>query len=110
MACKEIRDTIRSNLIESRKISRDKALVTKRKALEETLFLGRDLTESEVVLIGNKLKNKSTVNLDDLALLKIAFVQKANNILVFLKVKGALHALVRELSSKYSSSFLYYTF
>lgn len=108
MACEEIRDTIRSNLIESRKISRDKALVTKRKALEETLNLGRDLTESEVVLIGNKLKHKSAVNLNDLALLKIAFVQNANNILVFLKVKGALHALVREFSSKYFSSLLCY--
>lgn len=99
MALAEIRDSLRCDITESRQLSRDRLKFGKRIALQDNVNFGRDITTAEVNLIGSKLKNKSAIKAQDLTLLKISFVQKAENIVSFLKVKGALHGLVRELSS-----------
>uniref|UniRef100_A0A1B6M778 IBB domain-containing protein n=1 Tax=Graphocephala atropunctata TaxID=36148 RepID=A0A1B6M778_9HEMI len=99
MDSSSIRDNIRTDIVEVRLMGRNKVLSSKRKALQDVVDLGRCVTESEVLIISNKLKSKSSVQVQDLILLKLAFVQTANNIVSFLKVKGALHGLVRELSS-----------
>uniref|UniRef100_A0A1B6IEW0 IBB domain-containing protein n=1 Tax=Homalodisca liturata TaxID=320908 RepID=A0A1B6IEW0_9HEMI len=99
MDSSSLRDSIRTDIVEIRQIKRHQTLNSKRKALQELVNLGRHVKESEVLIVSNKLKTKSAVRVEDLILLKLAFVQSANNIVSFLKVKGALHALVRELSS-----------
>lgn len=102
MACEDLRDVLRTNLALSRQTNRDQILNFKRKALHDSIDIDRVINSSEVSLVANKLKSKSAVQIEDLALLKLALVQSSDNTITFLKVKGALHGLIRELSSKYS--------
>lgn len=101
MACEALREVLRTNLSTSRRANRDQILRYKRKALQDCIAIDRIITSSEVSLVANKLKSKSAVQIEDLVLLKLGLVQSSDNTIVFLKVKGALHGLIRELSSKY---------
>ncbi|XP_054257772.1 importin subunit alpha-4 isoform X1 [Macrosteles quadrilineatus] len=95
----KLRDHARLAVVESRLTSRENILKNKRKSLQDVVDNGRLIKNEEVTILANKLKTKSLVQFEDLALLKIAFVQSSHNIVAFLKVKGALHGLVREFSS-----------
>ena len=58
----------------------------------------RVMTAREVKTLAEKLKHKSHFTVHDFMLLNHALLQNEENVIAFLTVTGALHALVRELT------------
>lgn len=99
MALDPVRDSTRYAVNIGRKNNRHNLLVNKRKL---GITHKEIVTQEQVVRVVNKMKKKSDVHLNDLALLKSAFSAESQkrNIEVFMKITGSLQSLVRELSSK----------
>lgn len=65
---------------------------------EENDISDRIITSEEIATIGRRVKQKGQITDKDLALLKYGLLQSNNNIVAFLKIPGALHSLVREMT------------
>lgn len=96
-----IRELLRTESKERRSFKRDDNFSTKRNIGKETLFnLERIILQEEVEKIADNIKQKRRVNVNDLGLLTLSFLQNSDNILIFLRIKGALQSLIRELTGK----------
>ncbi|XP_067012982.2 uncharacterized protein [Anabrus simplex] len=94
-----IRDVIREDGKQERKDRRGDLLDKNRSALGEVVENLRTITHpKEVSELAERLKHKGNVTLRELHMLKNAFIHSEENISAFLRVNGALHALIRELS------------
>uniref|UniRef100_A0A1B6C518 IBB domain-containing protein n=1 Tax=Clastoptera arizonana TaxID=38151 RepID=A0A1B6C518_9HEMI len=91
-----IREMFRSENKIRRNVDRNKNVCDKRNIdpKEEVDKLGRVLSQEEIKTICENLKKKSSININDLALLKLSFIQNCDNISLFFGIEGALSSLV----------------
>lgn len=95
----KIREGFRECKKQERQMKRLMAFNRYRKTLgEENDISDRVITTEEIVTIASNIKQKGKISDKDLALLKYGLTQSNDNIVAFLKVSGALHSLVREMT------------
>lgn len=101
----KLREDVRENKKQERQAKRLVEFNRHRKTLgEESDISDRVVTSEEIVTIAKCIKHRGQTTDRDLALLKYALIQSNNNIVAFLKVPGALHSLVREMTGKWGTT------